>query len=421
MRRAALLALGLAAVPANAAGETFGHSADGRPLRVTRIGAADAPRAVLAVGSIHGDETAGHAVIRALRRTAPPPGVQLWLVRTANPDGDRRGTRQNARGVDLNRNFPRRWRLTGRRGDVYYPGPRAASEPETKALMRLIRRVDPDVTVYFHQHMRLVNLAPGADRALVRGYARRVHLPARELPHYRGTATSWQNHRDRASSAFVVELPAGPLGAHDARRHAQAVLHTVTAGAARAAAAKPHVEQDPIPFGRKRIRQTRAYAHRHYGLDHARLIEPKVIVEHYTATATYAPAFNTFASNARDPELGELPGTCAHFIVDTDGTIHQLVRLKWMCRHTVGLNYTAIGIEHVGTSDEQVLSGERQLQASLRLTRWLQARYGIARKDVIGHAESLSSPYHHEKVKRLRRQTHGDMGPKAMRRYRRLL
>jgi hypothetical protein len=58
------------------------------------------------------------------------------------------------------------------------------------------------------------------------------------------------------------------------------------------------------------------------------------------------------------------------------------------------------------------------LRASLRLTRWLQARYGIATKDVIGHNESLTSPYHHERVARLRRQTHADFPRRFMVRYR---
>ena len=114
----------------------------------------------------------------------------------------------------------------------------------------------------------------------------------------------------------------------------------------------------------------------------------------------------------------ERPGVCAHFIVDRDGTIYQLVSLALICRHTVGLNDRAIGIEHVGFSDAEILGRPAQIRASLRLTRWLQARYGIARRDVIGHAESLSSPYHHERVARLRKQTHGDFAPPAMRRYR---
>jgi beta-N-acetylhexosaminidase len=69
-----------------------------------------------------------------------------------------------------------------------------------------------------------------------------------------------------------------------------------------------------------------------------------VIVEHYTGSNSFSAAWNTFAANQPDPELGELPGTCAHFIVGRDGTIYQLVRLNVMCRHTVGLNYVAIGI-----------------------------------------------------------------------------
>ena len=72
----------------------------------------------------------------------------------------------------------------------------------------------------------------------------------------------------------------------------------------------------------------------------------------------------------------------------------------------------------MGTSDGQVLGNRRQRTASLRLTRMLQGRYGIATKNVIGHAESLSSPFHRERVARLRRQTHGDFRRASMRRYR---
>ncbi len=186
----------------------------------------------------------------------------------------------------------------------------------------------------------------------------------------------------------------------------------------RAAAARPRIVWRGIPFGSARRRQMRAYARRHYGLATAALRDPKVIVEHYTASGTFSSAFDTFAANAPDVELHERPGVCAHFVVDRDGTIFQLVSLRRMCRHTVGLNHVAIGIEHVGFSDAGILGRPAQLRASLRLTRWLQARYGIRRRDVIGHAESLSSPYHHERVARLRTQTHGDFAPSTMRRYR---
>ncbi len=183
-------------------------------------------------------------------------------------------------------------------------------------------------------------------------------------------------------------------------------------------AAMPPIVHDPIPFGERRIAETRAYAVRHYGLHRARLVAPKVIVEHMTAGPTFASAFNTFRADAPDAELGELPGTCSHFVIDTAGRIHQLVSLRWICRHTVGLNYTAIGIEHVGTSEADVLGNRRMISASLRLTRWLQGRYGIADRNVIGHAESLSSPYHRERVARLRTQTHADWPRKFMVKYR---
>ena len=100
------------------------------------------------------------------------------------------------------------------------------------------------------------------------------------------------------------------------------------------------------------------------------------------------------------------------------GTIHQLVSLGVMCRHTVGLNWTAIGIEHVGFSDGQVLGDRSQMAASLRLVRWLRCRYHIAIKNVIGHNESLSSPYHHEDVAALRTQTHSDFNRADMQVYR---
>jgi N-acetylmuramoyl-L-alanine amidase len=195
------------------------------------------------------------------------------------------------------------------------------------------------------------------------------------------------------------------------------VLALITAVLA-AAAPQPTIVQKPIPFPQARKEQMAAYSRRHYGIGSYRLRNPKVIVQHYTVTSTFQQTYNTFAPNNPDPELKELPGTCAHYVIDRDGTIYQLVRRSIMCRHTVGLNYTAFGIEHVGRSDRDVMGNKRQLAASLRLTRWLQCRYGIATKHVIGHSESLSSPYHRERVKRLRTQTHGDMTRATMRKYR---
>jgi beta-N-acetylhexosaminidase len=183
----------------------------------------------------------------------------------------------------------------------------------------------------------------------------------------------------------------------------------------------PAIHGWQIPFPQQRKNEMRAYARRHYGIDSYRLTKPRVIVEHVAVAPSAAATRNVFVPDRADPELHELPGVCSHFVVDRDGTVYQLVSVRIMCRHTVGLNYTAIGIEHAGFKDSDVLGDARQLNASLRLTAWLKCRYGIRLSNVIGHNESLSSPYHHENVARLRSQTHGDMQHASMQVYRRKL
>jgi beta-N-acetylhexosaminidase len=198
---------------------------------------------------------------------------------------------------------------------------------------------------------------------------------------------------------------------------ALAVL-AASALAASGSVKRPHIVWKPIPFGAARRAETAAYDRRHYGVNTWRLRHPRVIVEHFTAGTTFSSAYYTFYSNSPDPGLGELPGTCAHFIIDKDGTIYQLVRLNTVCRHTVGLNYTSIGIEHVGMSDQQILSNPRQLQSSLALTLWLMRRFHITLANVIGHNESLTSPYHRERYPAWRCQTHADWNRKDMNIYR---
>jgi N-acetyl-anhydromuramyl-L-alanine amidase AmpD len=164
-----------------------------------------------------------------------------------------------------------------------------------------------------------------------------------------------------------------------------------------------------------------AYSQRHYGERTWRLRRPRVIVEHWAEASTPAAVYNAFAPDHPDPELHELPNVCSHFVVSGSGRIYRFVSLRVRCRHTVGLNWTAIGIEHTGFSDAEVLGDRRQMRASLRLTRYLRCRFRIKLRNVIGHAESLSSPYHRERVRSLRSQTHGDWRHRSMRTYRRRL
>jgi N-acetylmuramoyl-L-alanine amidase len=191
--------------------------------------------------------------------------------------------------------------------------------------------------------------------------------------------------------------------------------------AAPPAVPKPAITKHLIPFPQKRKNEMAAYSRRHYGDNTYLLSSPKVIVEHYAVAGSLTSIFNTFAPDTPDPELHELPNVCAHFAVGPTGRIWQFVPLNIRCRHTVGLNYTAIGIEHVGFSDADILNRPAQLKASLRLTRYLQCRFGIAPRNVIGHNESLASPFHKELVPALQNQTHGDWRHADMQIYRRKL
>jgi murein peptide amidase A len=198
----------------------IGRSVRGRPITARVLGPDSAPRRVLLVGCIHGNECAGLRIIDRLARSRPLPGVQLWLIGELNPDGTAAGTRQNDHGVDLNRNFPYRWRRIS--NAVYDSGPRPLSEPETRAAVRLIRAIHPAVTVWYHQHMDLVDMA-GGDRGVARRYAHLSGLPADCLPFLPGTATVWSNHALPGTTSFVVELPAGPVGSSALARHLRAV------------------------------------------------------------------------------------------------------------------------------------------------------------------------------------------------------
>ena len=182
----------------------IGHSVLGQPIRAYEVGNPKSPDKVLVVGCIHGNEPAGIPVVSRLERTHP--SFDLWLIPTANPDGCQRGTRQNAHGADLNRDFYER------------------TQPETRAVVAFIRRIKPRISIWYHQHQDLVR-AWGQSIPTARRYARLSGMRFAAIRWPNGSAANWQNHAFPGTSSFVVELPAGRLSAAAIARHVSAVLH----------------------------------------------------------------------------------------------------------------------------------------------------------------------------------------------------
>ena len=203
----------------------LGRSVNGRPITAVETGDPDTQRSTLVVGCIHGNECAGIAIARRLISTTPPAETNLWIITNLNPDGAAAGMRGNAHGVDLNRNFPWQWqRLSG----TYYSGPRPLSEPESRIAYRLIERVRPSVSIWFHQHLDVVDDSTG-NRSLERRFARAAGLRLALLASEPGSAVGWETRRFPDASAFVVELPAGALSPIAVARLARAVRITARA------------------------------------------------------------------------------------------------------------------------------------------------------------------------------------------------
>jgi murein peptide amidase A len=230
-----LVLAGIASGPVGAAAGDrhleFGDSVEGRDLRAYRIGPRDADRTVLVVGSIHGDEDEGHEIVARLRDESPN-SFAIWLVETVNPDGIAAGQRKNAHGVDLNRNFSVGWKPSSDTSSGYYPGPEPFSEPESRAVKRLAKRIEPDLSIFYHQPWnQVLGSCKGPDR-VQRRYASLTGMEfacrGGNLP---GTATKWFN-RKPGRRAFVVELAAGELSSSAARKHARALMSIARPGRA---------------------------------------------------------------------------------------------------------------------------------------------------------------------------------------------
>ena len=220
-----------AATPGTAVTTRFGRSRAGRPLVAVRLGPATAARTLVVVGVIHGNERPGTAVVARLRSLPLPPGLNVWLVPTINPDGMAANRRGNAAGVDLNRNFPAAWRLD--RGGPNDSGPRAASEPETRAFMAWLGVVRPTLMVIVHSPLYGVDSYGAKSMATVRALGRATGFPVRSFDcrgGCHGTLTQWYNRGFRGQAITFEFGPGTPRAA---------TVDRVAAGLLRVAATAP--------------------------------------------------------------------------------------------------------------------------------------------------------------------------------------
>jgi protein MpaA len=203
----------------------IGRSIEDRPITVVRRGSEGGTK-VLVVGVIHGDEDAGADIVDVLRIADVPDGVELWLVRSMNPDGQFHQVRHNANGVDLNRNFGHAWGPVAEPGNWEYAGPSAASEPETQAMTALGEAVNPDLVLWYHQDLFRISPASGRDGEIRARYAGLTGLPLIAVTGgtYTGTASQWSRTVvETEGVGFTIEL--GPsLTRDEVITHAEAVL-----------------------------------------------------------------------------------------------------------------------------------------------------------------------------------------------------
>ncbi|DAB28417.1 MAG: N-acetylmuramoyl-L-alanine amidase [Sulfurimonas sp. RIFOXYD12_FULL_33_39] len=152
------------------------------------------------------------------------------------------------------------------------------------------------------------------------------------------------------------------------------------------------IEQTPIEFSHTRVELTKEYIKEHYGL-HVKDIKitPKIIVIHHTAIDDYGKSLARFVSQTLPTDRPEIQNAgavnvSAHFMVERDGTVHQLMPLDTMARHVIGLNYNSIGIENVGGENSADNLTQEQLKANVELVNYLKEKFKTI-EYVIGHYE----------------------------------
>lgn len=157
-------------------------------------------------------------------------------------------------------------------------------------------------------------------------------------------------------------------------------------------AQKPSLEitQRPIVFDEERERLSLEYLSNRYGMQQKTAeIDPRMVVVHWTVVPTLEKTFAVFnpsvlPSSRAGISAASALNVSAHFLVDRDGSIYQLLPTTTFARHTIGLNHTAIGIENIADGEALPLT-QAQIQANIDLIDYLARQHKI--DYVIGHHE----------------------------------
>ena len=209
----------------------IGRSVLGRDITAYRMGTPGG-RVVLLIGVIHGNEAKGYGVTQLIRTMPTPAGIDLWIIDSINPDGQAADTRENANGVDLNRNVSYNWNYIPQSADNgQYSGEAPADQPETQALESFVAEIQPQITMFWHQDANRVSPG-GARREIPLQFAEIVGLTTASTPctaGCTGTATQYVNHAVKGGTAFIVELPGNDeVTADMVALHANATLQVIT-------------------------------------------------------------------------------------------------------------------------------------------------------------------------------------------------
>lgn len=224
--------------PAGAAEQKFGavietrvigRSVEGRDIVAWRLGTPPSKKKVLLLAAMHGDEKGAVTTLRALRDGRPITGADIWVVPVVNPDGYAAGTRQNARDVDLNRNFSRKWKKAGGATDS---GRTAFSEPESRAVRDFADEIDPTYTISFHQPLDGIDIRDTGNAKWAKRLAAQVRLPKTAFDcasRCHGTYSMWFRHHHRAGAVVTVEMTRKPSQTYLTRIAPRAVLRSIGA------------------------------------------------------------------------------------------------------------------------------------------------------------------------------------------------